>query len=160
MRASQQLALGLFAVLIATTPAAAGVRISFADLERFTDANVRGVDVVTELRAYFQRLGSRLNRGVDLNVTVIDIDAAGFDMSSRGPSSYRVFNGATWPKIKLRYVLRKNGKSIASGEEWVTDQLYRAHVGMASQSDPLRYEKNMLDDWFSTRFASHMRRGG
>jgi hypothetical protein len=88
-------------------------------------------------------------------VTVLDIDAAGFDMSTRGPSSYRVLSGATWPKVKLRYVLTKNGKVVTSGEEWITDQ--RAHAGMAPSSDPLRYEKNMLDDWFSARFASHMR---
>jgi hypothetical protein len=28
---------------------------------------------------------------------------------------------------------------------------------MASSSDPLRFEKNRLDDWFSARFASQMR---
>ena len=157
MRAPPRLALSFVAVLLLAEPVAAGVKVSFADPERFTDADLRGVDVVKDLRAYFQRLGSRLDRSIDLSVTVLDINAAGFDMSTRGPSSYRVLSGATWPKVKLRYVLTKNGKVIKSGEEWITDQIYRAHAGMASSSDPLRYEKNMLDDWFSARFASHMR---
>jgi Protein of unknown function (DUF3016) len=157
MRASSRLAFSCVVVMLLAGPAAAGVKVSFADPKRLADADLRGVDVVKDLRTYFQRLSSRLDRGIDLNVTVLDIDATGFDMSTRGPSSYRVLSGATWPKIKLRYALTKNGKVIASGEEWVTDQIYRAHAGMASSSDPLRYEKNMLDDWFSARFASHMR---
>ena len=32
--------------------------------------------------------------------------------------------------------------------------------GYGSPSDPLRYEKIMLDDWFRSRFASHLRKGG
>jgi hypothetical protein len=157
MRVSSHLAFSCVAVLLLAGPAAAGVKVNFADPKRFVDADLRGVDVVKDLRTYFQRLGSRLDRGVDLNVTVLDIDAAGFDMSTRGPSNHRVLSGATWPKIKLRYALTRNGKVVASGEGWITDRVYRAHAGMASSSDPLRYEKNMLDDWFSARFASHMR---
>jgi hypothetical protein len=151
----------LFVVLLlavwSTAPAAAGVRVSFADSARFADADLSTADVAGSLRTHLQRLGGQFGRGFQLNVTVLDIDLAGFDMSSRGPSRYRILNGATWPKIKLRYALSRNGKSVTSGEEWVTDPFYRVHAGMGSSGDPLRYEKNMLDDWFQSRFSRYLR---
>jgi hypothetical protein len=160
MRAMSHLAISLIAAVLWAAPADARVKVSFADPARYADGELRYANVQKDLRAYLQRLGGRLNRGVDLNVTVLDIDLAGFDMSTRSPHKYRVITGATWPKIKLRYTLTKNRKTIASGEEWLTDHLYRSRIGMASTSDPLRYEKNMLDDWFSSRFASHLKSGG
>lgn len=147
----------LMAAALSGAPASAGVRVSFADSARFADSELSTADVAAGLRTHLQRLGGQFGREFQLNVTVLDIDLAGFDMSSRGPSRYRVLNGATWPKIKLRYALIRRGKTIATGEEWVTDQFYRVHAGMASASDPLRYEKNMLDDWFQTRFSGYLR---
>jgi hypothetical protein len=157
MRPLRRVILILLGTVLAAAPSAAVVRVSFPDSARFTDGELRDADVRGSLRAHLQRLGGRLARGFDLNVTVLDIDLAGFDMSTRGPNNYRVLNGATWPKVKLRYVLTRRGKTVASGEEWVTDQFYRAHPGMASANDPLRYEKNMLDEWFQTRFSRRLR---
>jgi len=151
------LGLLLLAATLSATSANAGVKVNFPDSARYTDGDLGSADVVAGLRSHLQRLGGQLGSGIDLSVTVLDIDLAGFDMSSRGPSRYRVLNGATWPKIKLRYTLTRRGKTIASGEEWVTDQFYRVHPGMASASDPLRYEKNMLDDWFHVRFSGYLR---
>jgi hypothetical protein len=144
----------LVAAALCGAPAPAGVRVSFADSARFADGELSTADVAAGLRS---QLGGQLGRGFQLNVTVLDIDLAGFDMSNRGPSRYRVLNGATWPKIKLQYALVRRGKTIAAGEDWVTDPFYRVHAGMASSADPLRYEKNMLDDWFHTRFSGYLR---
>ena len=159
MRALPHLAVSLIAAALWASPADAAVKVSFADPQRYVDGDSRYVNVQKDLRAYLQRLGGRLERGVDLRVTVLDIDLAGFDMSTRNPHKYRVLTGATWPKIKLRYVLTKNRKTIASGEEWLTDHFYRSRIGLASTNDPLRYEKNMLEDWFHSRFSSHMKNG-
>jgi hypothetical protein len=156
-RPLSRFALILLAAVLSAAPATAGVKVGFADSARFADGELSGADVVAGLRSHLQRLGGQLGSGFDLNVTVLDIDLAGFDMSTRGPSRYRVLNGATWPKLKLRYALTRRGKTIASGEEWVTDQLYRVHAGMASAGDPLRYEKNMLDDWFQSRFSGYFK---
>ncbi len=143
-----------------TTPVSAGVKVNFSDPQRYADADSRSTNVQQDIKAYLQRLGSKLEPGFDLNVTVLDIDLAGFDMSSRGSNNYRVLTGATSPKVRLRYTLTKNRKVVTSGEEWLTDQFYLARAGLASASDPLRYEKNMLEEWFHSRFASHLRKRG
>jgi hypothetical protein len=41
-----------------------------------------------------------------------------------------------------------------SAQETVIDQYYLARPTRAS-SDPLRYEKAMLDDWFRARFVDY-----
>lgn len=153
----------LFAAVAAlwSTPADARVKVSFSDSTRSADDQYRGVAARQDLKAYLQRLGTQLERGVDLDITVLNIDLAGWDPSVRGsPFSPRVFTAATWPKITLRYVLTKNRRTIASGEDFLADHFYLAHRGLASPTDPLRYEKNMLDDWFRMRFASHLRKDG
>jgi hypothetical protein len=160
MRVMSHLAVSLVAAVLWAAPADARIKVSFADPARYADGEDRYVNVRKDLRAYLQRLGGRLERGVDLNVTMLDIDLAGFDMSTRNPHRRRVLTAATWPKIRLRYVLTKNRKTIASGEEWLTDHFYRSRIGLASTNDPLRYEKNMLEDWFHSRFASHLKSGG
>lgn len=149
------------AALAAAAPASAGVRVTFADSTRSADDQYRGVAVRKELKAYLQRLGAQLERGIDLDIEVLHIDLAGWDPSTRGsPFSPRLFTAATWPKIRLRYVLTKNRKPIASEEDFVADHFYLTQRGYASSSDPLRYEKIMLNEWFRTRFASHLRKGG
>jgi hypothetical protein len=159
MRLNSRLALIAAAIFIVPVTADAGVRVAFADPQHYADADSRSPTVRQDLRTFLKRLGGQLPRGTDLSITVLDISLAGFDMSTRGPDNYRLLTGATWPKIKLRYVLTKNGRAIASGEEWLADRFYRAHAGLASTSDPLRYEKNMLDDWFRSRFASYLKTG-
>jgi hypothetical protein len=159
MRTVLRLVVSCIAVALWTAPGHAGVAVTFANTQHYADADSRSVNVQKDLRAYLRHLGGRLERGVDLHVTVLDLDLVGFDMSTRGPNNVRVLTGATWPKIKLRYVLTKNRRTVAAGEEWLTDQFYRSRAGMASESDPLRYEKNMLDDWFRTRFASYLKAG-
>jgi hypothetical protein len=160
MRTVLRLVVSCIAAALWTAPGHAEVTVTFANPQQYADAESRSANVQKDLRAYLRRLSARLARGVDLNVTVLDLDLAGFDMSTRGPNNVRLLTSATWPKIKLRYVLTKNRRIVATGKEWLTDQFYRSRAGLASASDPLRYEKNMLDDWFRTRFASHLKTGG
>jgi hypothetical protein len=76
------------------------------------------------------------------------------DETFRNPSLPRIMRESTWPKIRLRYELTQNRRVISAGDELVSEQMYLGSLGMASSSDPLRYEKNMLDDWFRKKFAA------
>jgi hypothetical protein len=71
-----------------------------------------------------------------------------------GPSRLRVYNGATPPKIRLRYRLERHHKVVAAGEDSLSDQSYQSRPDVARSSDVLRYEKAMLDDWFRQKFSA------
>ena len=78
------------ALLLATAamlagPATAGVKVTFAEPSGFTDLDRRNGDVKRELRLYLQRLGARLSPGLDLAVTILDINMAGLDNTVRQP---------------------------------------------------------------------------
>ena len=152
------LVLGGLGIVLWAAPANAAVSVSFVHPERYADAKINGVPVLSALKTYLQQLGARyLGRGYDLKIAVLDLNLAGRDVSDRGPFSLRVMGGATWPKIRVSYVLSQNRRVIASNEELISDQFYLAQPGSVSSSDPLRYEKAMLDDWFRSRFAGRLR---
>ena len=54
-----------------------------------------------------------------------------------------------------RPALTEGGSVVKTAEETVTDLNYSRHTADYSQSDPLRYEKRMLADWFKARFVNH-----
>ncbi len=153
-------ALLLAAAALWVAPATAGVKVIFANAKNYTDVDTRQGNTKGELRAYLQRLGAQLDPGLDLTVTFLDINLAGLDNTMQGPFGPRVLTGSTFPSLSLRYVLSRKGKTIASGGESLSDQLYLGRPGATRSGDPLRYEKNMLDDWFRSRFAEHTKRGG
>jgi hypothetical protein len=55
--------------------------------------------------------------------------------------------------MNVRYTLTQGGATIASGEETIRDMAYLMTGGSWLDSDSLRYEKTMLDDWFRVRIA-------
>jgi hypothetical protein len=60
----------------------------------------------------------------------------------------------TWPSIKLRYQLKLGDEVLAAGEETVADMDYLRRINAYQSSDPRRYEKRMLDDWFQQRLVA------
>jgi hypothetical protein len=154
MRCASALALFAALSLVGTSPAVAAVKVVFANKAHYTDAKQYDVDAKGAISAHLQRLGARyLGSGATLTVTVLDLDLAGQDLSTMGPSRLRVYNGATPPKIRLRYRLERNHKVVAAGEDSLSDQSYQSRPDVARSSDVLRYEKAMLDDWFREKFA-------
>ena len=59
----------------------------------------------------------------------------------------------TWPRITVRYSLEESAAVRSSATETIVDQNYLGQASGYFQSDSLRYEKAMLDDWFRTRFV-------
>ena len=102
-----------------------------------------------EFSDYFARLDKKLPAGQSLRIEVLDIDLAGRLYPRRSGDDIRILNGgADWPRIHLRYTLEQDGKLLRSGDEQLSDMAYQDRLGRTSDSDPLRYEKRMLDDWF------------
>lgn len=155
-----------FAVLLvaAAGSAQAGVTVSYDNPASFTDAKLfygfSKVDkfVLKDLGRHLDKLGARyLPAGQDLKVEVLDIDLAGyFRPVGRAGENLRILDQATWPRVKLRYTLTKDGAVLGQGEDYLIDQNYLTYAYVGSTSDSLRYEKRLLTDWFRKRFEAHL----
>lgn len=145
-------------LLMGSGSALAGVTVTFSHPENYADlpfASWERKEVLDELTEHFQKLAQTLPPGVDLNVEVLDIDLAG-RIHQRRANELRVMKGmADWPMIQLRYSVVQNGTVIASGEERLRDMMYldRRPYNHYSSGDPLRYEKQMIDEWFGKKIA-------
>ena len=150
-------------LLFASTPAGAAVTVSFVDSDRYTDAGASANDrqrAMAEIERHLRRLGDRhFAAGQNFKIEVLDIDLAGrMRFVRRFPDEVRVVDGRTdWPRIKLRYTLESAGKVTKSGEETVSDLDYLSAPRAPGSSEPLYYEKRMLDDWYLARFGKQPR---
>jgi hypothetical protein len=152
----------LAALLALPSPAGAAVTVAFVDPVNFRDAafqrDYQAEDAVLKgIEKHLRHLGERyLAADQKLDVEILDIDLAG-RMAPWRPqlNGVRLMDGVTWPRIKLRYVLERDGARIDSAEESIADLNYLTHSPGYFSSDRLRYEKQMLDDWFRARFVEH-----
>ncbi|GJE14032.1 MULTISPECIES: DUF3016 domain-containing protein [Methylobacterium] len=155
--------LALAAALLATGPARADVQVRYTAPERFTDAENRFGSgqplrvTLAELTRIFQDLGNaKLRPGERLDVTVLDIDLAGFDRPGLStPTGVRVVTDATPPRIRFAYALRRDGRIVAQGEETVTDINFLLTSNPRFSTGGLYYERQLLRDWFARRFPEN-----
>jgi hypothetical protein len=85
---------------------------------------------------------------------VLDVDLAGRMYPRRGGDEIRVMNGgADWPRLHLRYTLEAGGQLLRSGDDELSNMNYQDRINRYGADDALRYEKQMLDEWFAKRFA-------
>ncbi|MBQ5948226.1 DUF3016 domain-containing protein [Massilia sp. ST3] len=134
--------------------ASAGVTVKYIEPDKFSDlpfAPWEREDVLRELTDYFTKLGKSLPQGQDLALEVTDIDLAGREYpNSRAARDLRVLKGmADWPIITLRYTLTENGQVLKSGDAKLADMSYLQRINRHWDSEPLRYEKRMIDEWFA-----------
>ncbi|TFW20780.1 DUF3016 domain-containing protein [Massilia arenosa] len=148
---------GLFS-LAAAAPARAGEAvITYVHPETFFDlpfATWERQDMLKNVADHFITEARLLPQGQELKVEVLDFDPAGrLHPSFRGGSEIRVVTGrADWPRMTVRYTLTGNGQVLASGEDQLSNMNYQMRINRYWDSDPLRYEKQMIDDWFKQRF--------
>lgn len=148
----------LAALALAAIPAHAAVTVSFVEPQRFTDVQdferpTR--DVTGELARHLVRLGERYLAPEDkLAIEVLNIDLAGASVLRRsGNSPVRVMTGnADWPRIEVRYTFESGGVRLQR-HETIVDRNYLGRPEAKFSRDPLQFEKRMLDEWFSMRFA-------
>lgn len=109
-------------------------------------------DWVTSLASHLQKSATRqLADGRTLDVTITDIKRAGDFEPWRGPSlnDVRFMRDIYPPRITLTFTLSDaQGQVLDQGERKLSDSGYLMIGGLIrNDSDPLRYEKRLLDDW-------------
>ncbi len=93
--------------------------------------------------------------GQKLTITVTDIDMAGDFEPWRGAemSNVRIVKDIYPPRINLTFKLTDaEGKVLKEGERKLSDTMFLMRISLQSRSDPLRYEKALLEDWLRDDF--------
>jgi hypothetical protein len=126
----------------------------FTDIGRYTDSR-EAAENRAQIARHIEQLAEReLPAEQTLEVEVLDVQLAGrFEYRYLWPREVRVMRPVTWPSIKLRYRLKLGEQVLASGEETVSDLDYLQRINLYPTSDPRRYEKRMLDEWFRQRLV-------
>lgn len=153
----KQAALAAMLLMVAGA-AAAGATVTYKDPDQFSDVPFAPWErerLLKELTAHFDVLAARLPPGQTLAVEVTDLDLAGRIYPNRfnAPFDLRVLNGgADWPHMTLRYTISEGGKVVKTGEEKLSNMSYLQRQNRY-RNDNLKYEKQMLDDWFKETIA-------
>ncbi|MYN29364.1 DUF3016 domain-containing protein [Duganella levis] len=153
MRPMTRTVLAAVVALLASSAALADVTVTYTKPDDYTDLARGEYDrdrVLKQFSEYFATLEKKLPPGENLKIDVLDIDLAGRMYPRRNGEEIRVMNGgADWPRMHLRYTLEKDGQVLRSGDDNIANMNYQQSRSSYFDSDPLRYEKQMLDDWFN-----------
>ncbi|MCS4281172.1 DUF3016 domain-containing protein [Stenotrophomonas rhizophila] len=134
------------------------VQVAWTDPAQFTEIRQssnrfeaeRG-DWVQQLAKYVRTTASKeLQPGQTLEVTFTDIKRAGDYEPWHGPRAddIRVMRDIYPPRVTLTYTLKNaQGQVLGEGERKLQDTGYLHNIGRQSDTDPLRYEKRLLEDW-------------
>ena len=138
-------------------PAEGPVSVRWSDPAQFDEIRYRRGSRSLDDGAWIEKLArhlrksaaSRLAPGQTLDVTITNIDRAGDHEPWRGPwyQDIRVIRDIYPPRMTLDFSLRDaNGQVISQGERKLSDVGFTLG-GSPIDSDPLRFEKRMIDAW-------------
>ncbi len=117
------------------------------------------IDDYTWIPALAEHLRSsaanRIAEGQKLDIAVLDIDLAGdFEPWRSLHQDVRIVRDIYPPRMRLRFTLSDaQGKVLSEGERKLTDLGFLQGSGLLD-TDPLRYEKRMIDDWTRREFQT------
>lgn len=139
--------------LLSAGTALAGVTVNYVEPDKYADMPFEPwerEDVLKGITEHFQKLAKQLPADQNLTIEVLDIDLAGrIHPGMRSGRDIRILHGgADWPHMRLHYTLDAGGRVIATGDAELSDMMYLNRLNRYSDGDPLRFEKQMMDDWF------------
>ena len=144
-------------------PTADEVSVDWTDPNQFTDIRYSGNrweaaqgNWVVDLATYLQKqAGKQLPDGQQLHITLTDIRRAGSYEPGRGINMdrVRVIKDIYPPRVSLDFSLTDaDGKVLAEGQRKLVDSAFLMGASPLTDTDPLRYEKRLLDDWLKKEF--------
>jgi len=148
-------------LMLAAGSAAAGATVTFTQPEQFSDVPHAAWErerILNQVSKHFDVLAAKLPAGQSLKVEITDLDLAGRLLPFRSgvPELRVVGKGADWPHMTLRYTITQGDQVLKSGEETLSNMSYMDHIRFNRyRDDTLRFEKEMLDNWFKERIAAN-----
>lgn len=147
-------------LLTAVTAAQADVQVKFVNPEKFSDIKdnngFRQSDtVLKDLEGYLVSQTEKRLPGRTVHYEVTDVDLAGqVEPVGRRGEWLRVMRSITSPAITMNYEIKEGDKVVKQGQAKLRDMNYQDSGGMSiSSSDPLRYEKRMIERWMQQEFS-------
>ncbi|HVU36205.1 MAG TPA: DUF3016 domain-containing protein [Opitutaceae bacterium] len=137
--------------------------VTFVHPENFTDVRdgytgtEAGRDgILQNIRDYFLKQAGRfVPAGDHLTIIVTDIDLAGDFEPWHGPNwdDVRIVKDIYPPRIDLSFRLTDgSGKVVKEGTRQLRNLAFMQTMTFAFADDPLRYEKQLIDDWYHDEF--------
>ena len=117
-------------------------------------------DWVEKLARYVQSSTQRaLPAGERVDIDILDITRAGqYEWMFSTSQDIRVMRDLYPPRMDVQFKhYDANGAVIAEGERRISDLAYLNGPQPLSSSDPLRYEKRMIDRWVYREFGTRSR---
>jgi hypothetical protein len=135
----------------------AEVTVNFIQPDKFSDikdnSGFRDKDVLKDIEAHIVEQAQKTLPGRDLRIDVTDVNLAGeVEPLWRSAQWLRVMRNVTLPSIEFKYEVREAGQVVKQGEVTLRDMNYQDGFSSYSGSEPLRYEKRMIDRWFRQEF--------
>ncbi len=128
------------------------VRPSNQSRKRFRESTFNRIE------KHLEKLALKLPDGQTLKMTVTDLDLAGHVWPGHiagldSTSEVRIIKRIDIPRVDFSYQLMDaSGAVLKEGEEKLKDMNFQEHGTNRFSDDALRYEKNMLTDWFKNTF--------
>ena len=127
----------------------------FCDRYGFTSTEMGEKAILDQIRDYVvKRANEVLPAGQTLTVTFTDIDLAGDFEPWRGGQAMdiRIVKDVYPPRMDLEFRLTDaDGAVLKEGKRQLRDLAFLGKINI-NREDPLRHEKNLLDDWFKNEF--------
>ena len=148
--------------------AKAEVDITWQNPEKFRDVKPSNESrkryrerVFAQLDEYLLELAERLPDEHKLLITVNDLDLAGevwpasFAGLGHSMSDVRVIKSIDIPRMSFQYKLvNQSGEVVQEADVKLKDMSFQNRANHFFNSESLRYEKNMLLEWFEDEFPS------
>ena len=145
-------------------PEAGPVHVHWADPAGFTElrysrnrAEAARGDWVAQLAGYLRgRIAAQLPPGQRMDVEILDIRRAGdYEYLFGAATDIRVLRDIYPPRMRL-HVRRTDasGQVLEDDEQVLSDLGYLSAPQPLSDSDPLRYEKRLIDRWVRRELAA------
>jgi hypothetical protein len=141
------------------------VTVNWAPADKLTEVKqnpmergqLRTKDWESALTAYLQKRADRqLPAGQRLDVTFDDIKLAGDYEPWHSPQAQdiRFMKDIYPPRATLTYKLTDaDGRTLKEGSSKLLDMAYLERSTPSTETDPLRFDKRMLDDWLRKEFG-------
>jgi hypothetical protein len=154
-------------VLVVTAPSALaqpdssapppGVVVSYSHPDQFTEMRTSPASQRSDIKSYLELLKSYIHKrasrvlapGQNLAIVVTDVAFAGhYEPWTGAPGGWmRVVRRTFPPRIDLHFTLRDaQGKVVKEGTRKLTNSAFMDGPSL-HDSDPLRYEKALIDRW-------------
>jgi hypothetical protein len=164
----------LLASMLIATPSLAKVEIEWQSYEDYSD--IRPVNesrkrfaknTFKRIEKYMVRLMRDMPEDQTLSLVVTNLDLAGrvqfagtavsfrpgFPSIGNNALDLRIIDTIDYPSIEFSYTLTDaRGNVIRSGEEDIKDLDFQNRTLVVPRNQSLRYEKQMLKDWFYSAF--------